>query len=132
MSTLRNILVDIPKRTAKQKNGKTTYIYLRTRYYRNANKKSTTERVAIGKLDEKSGRMIPNERYFEMYHLPIPDLPERIQNMGLYQAVKAVAEKIGLLPIVKKEFPNNWKEIMSVYTVLKKNADRQIWENRLL
>ena len=114
MSTLKNILVDIPKRTAKQKNGNTTYIYLRTRYYRNANKKSTTDRVAIGKLDEKSGRMIPNERYFEMFHLPIPDLPERIQNIGLYHTVKTVSEKIGLLPIVKKAFPNTWKEIMSM------------------
>ena len=105
--------VDVPPHTAREKIGKSTYIYLKTRYYRNSDKKSRTDRTAIGKLNPETDKLIPNENYFKVYHLPFPGAPDFVRNVGLYNLVKIIAENTGLFKLLKKNFPNHYSDILT-------------------
>lgn len=46
-----------------------SYVYYRTRAYRNAKGQPTNDTVLIGKKDQETGMLIPNKRYYEIYHI---------------------------------------------------------------
>ena len=48
-------------------NGKYNPVYHILRSYRNENGSPRSDRVAIGKLDVESGKLIPNAKYWEFY-----------------------------------------------------------------
>ena len=47
------------------------YIYYATDYFRNEDGKPRTTRVLIGKKDEASGMLIPNDNYFDLFSVEI-------------------------------------------------------------
>jgi transposase len=59
------IKVDLPKGVVIY--GKNNYVYHTLRSYRNESGEPRNDRVVIGRLDSESGRLIPNNRYWEIY-----------------------------------------------------------------
>jgi hypothetical protein len=45
------------------------YVYKYIKYFRNENGKPRNKAIAIGKLDQASGMMYPNNNYFQTYNL---------------------------------------------------------------
>lgn len=69
-----SVLVDLPEHgiAYKKVSGK-TYVYYVTATYRNKNGNPTCDRSSIGRLDEMSGKLIPNRNYYEIFlKQPIP------------------------------------------------------------
>ncbi len=59
-------LVEIPNdKGVHIRSGK--YVYKYIRYFRNKEGKPRNQARCIGKLSDKSGMMIPNRNYFEIY-----------------------------------------------------------------
>lgn len=102
-------LVDLPTSKIsrkKMKNG-TTYIYYRTRFYRDENGKAKFDEVAIGKLDPETGKLIPNRNYAELFMTSEPVLPQRIQSAGIGIACDHLVEELGLKSILQTIFPQS-------------------------
>ena len=72
--------VDIPDdegvhvKTAGAKGEK--YVYKHVKYFRDADGKPRNKSKAIGKFDVNSGKMLPNNNYFELYNIDssLPDV----------------------------------------------------------
>ena len=47
------------------------YVYFATSYYRDGKGNPRTARTLIGKKDEKSGLLIPNDNYFDLFETEI-------------------------------------------------------------
>ena len=79
MSSHGKTLVDIPDdkgvhmKSAGAKGEK--YICKYVKYYRNADGDPRNKAKAIGKFDQASGKMYPNNNYFDMYHVD-PSVPD--------------------------------------------------------
>lgn len=71
---LEIIKVPIPKKgcviNSYNKN-KIPYVYFTTSCYRNERNQPTNTRVLIGKKDLKTGLLIPNDKYFELFDMEI-------------------------------------------------------------
>ena len=65
MALDRNVQVELPKHgiAYKKVSGK-TYVYYVTAAYRNEKGKPTCDRTSIGRLDEETGKLIPNRNYY--------------------------------------------------------------------
>ena len=62
---LECIKVEMPKkRVVVNQRG---YVCYATKYYRNEEGKSITERISIGKKDLETGMLIPNDNYFKLF-----------------------------------------------------------------
>ena len=123
MALFSDIRLDVPGRCSIVSVKGIKYVYYRTAYYRNANKKATTKRKCIGRYDEETGKMIPNEGYYELFHLPYPGLPERIRSFGLYNVLLMMAEESGLRDILERYFPDTWKEIRQLLNSTRSKPD---------
>ena len=111
-----SIKVEMPDHCVKvPKNGK-TYIQYTVRAYRNDKGKPTSARIAIGKLDEESGMLIPNRNYYEYFHKEMPPkVPGIIRSTGSYEAFSGVAKKLGLEKTVCDVFgKEKGKEMLTV------------------
>ena len=81
MSLNSNTLVDIPDdegvhvKTAGLKGEK--YVYKHVQYFRDTQGKPRNKSKAIGKYDADSGKMLPNNNYFEMYNVDVYSAPAR-------------------------------------------------------
>jgi len=47
------------------------YVYFATSYYRDENGNPRTTRMLIGKKDENTGLLIPNDNYFDLFETEI-------------------------------------------------------------
>ena len=65
MALNKSVLVDIPEHgiAYKKVSGK-TYVYYVTATYRNKKGQPTCDRSSIGRLDEETGKLIPNRNYY--------------------------------------------------------------------
>ena len=109
------ITVDMPKHCVKVSKNGTTYIQYTVRAYRNKKGQPTSDRVAIGKLDEASGRLIPNRNYYELFEKkPEVSTPEYVRSCGTYTVFSGVARKLGIEKLLEKHFPDKAKEILTV------------------
>lgn len=69
---LELIKVDLPKnKIVKVKKNNITYIYYILKSYRNEKGQPTSKTKLIGKLDYFSGKLIPNDYFFEVYDCDI-------------------------------------------------------------
>ena len=116
---LDNAIVTMPDKrvTYKKAANGTEYVYYTMRAYRNKDGKPTSDEVAIGKKDPKTGQLIPNRRYFEIFSDEKPDIavvatPSRVQSIGNIAVLMEIAKKTGLIEIVKKCFADKWKSMM--------------------
>jgi len=117
---LKDVLVSMPESKVlfREKVDGTTYVYYRTRTYRNKKGQPTNDVVAIGKKDNKTGKLIPNPRYFELFpasnHLnPKVPTPKLVQTTGSVVAMKDIANQTELLSTLKHCLPTKWEQVLA-------------------
>lgn len=72
MSMLDIIKVPLPKkRIIKEKRNGKIYVFYVLKTFRNAKNQPTNKRVSIGRLDDESGLLIPNDTFFKYYDCKI-------------------------------------------------------------
>ena len=114
MALDQTVQVDLPKHgiAYKKISGK-TYVYYVTAAYRNEKGKPTNERVSIGRLDEETGKLIPNRNYYETYlKKPMP-VTAGIQDFGVWDVFEKVCKKLGVTTLLRKYFSENAKEMLT-------------------
>jgi transposase len=111
-----------------QKVGNNTYLYESTSY-RGKDGKPRNKRTIVGKIDKKTGNPIFKPEYIERMQkagTPVAAVTaadtfsgEEIRNsiikeVGAFYLYKGIAEKTGLLEILKDTFPENWRDIFDL------------------
>jgi transposase len=125
MSLHSNVTVPLPEKRITYKNGKngTRYVYYTVRAYRNKAGRATSEEKAIGKLETETGRLIPNQNYFQLFpnskfeqtsEIPEKERPTEILNLGVTKVLTHLSEEADLLPILKKVFPNKAEKLLTM------------------
>lgn len=112
MALDRTVQVEIPEHgiAYKKVSGK-TYVYYVTAAYRNSKGNPTCDRISIGKLDEETGKLIPNRNYYEVYlKKPMP-VNAGILDHGVGDVTEKVFRKLGVTKLLQKYFPENEQEI---------------------
>ena len=114
MSLSTRQLVDIPEHTVYSKKDGVKYVYLITKSFRNAKGQPDNKRISIGKLDEESGKLIPNMNYYELFQKEPPmNLPNIVRKCGTYAVCRKMADNLGLTKTLKKAFPDEYKEVLT-------------------
>ena len=115
MALDKNIQVDIPEHgiAYKKVSGK-TYVYYVTASYRNKKGQPTCDRSSIGRLDEISGKLIPNRNYYEIYLKQPAPVSKGIYHFGVNYAFENISEELGLTKLLKRYFPEYHSEIMTM------------------
>lgn len=113
-----NIKVPMPdEKIVVRKKKHISYVYYRTRVYRNAKGQPTNDTVLIGKKDEESGMLIPNKKYYELYGIkPKEDSDQEIilntvLDYGNNYLLEFLLEKYDVNSTLKYAFPDIHKEI---------------------
>jgi transposase len=111
--------VPLPERgIIKYKSKNTTYVYHITRIYRNEKGRPTNDRVSIGKIDNKTGMLIPNKNYYEIYSSsnskPRQPEIESIKSCGVTYVVDGLLNELGLIEIMRKKFPKHADQIIAL------------------
>lgn len=115
MSLYQNERVSIPPHSVRIPSGKSVYIYYTVRSSRNEKGQSVNDRVSIGRLDQKTGQLIPNRNYYELFQDQFPMQEESfIRSAGVYKVFHAVADEIGLSQLIRKHFPGEADQILTV------------------
>jgi transposase len=119
----------------RQKVGNHVYLYEAVSY-RNADGKPRSTRVPIGKLDE-AGQPLYKPEYIErmaMTDTPV-SIPKNssytradiagslIKEMGAFYLYQSIAEKAGLLEILKKVFPDTWRTLFDLVCFMVSNGE---------
>ena len=69
---LNAVKVPLPKkRIIKEKRGDKIYVFYVLETFRNEKNQPTNKRVSIGRLDEETGMLIPNDTFFKYYDCKI-------------------------------------------------------------
>ncbi|MDR2380740.1 MAG: transposase, partial [Bifidobacteriaceae bacterium] len=92
--------------TVTRRAGSRRYVYKVVRSYRNDKGQPTNTRRMIGRLDEDTGLLVPNDAYWELYgekavgveQLPAPD---SVRSVGAAYAVGGVLERLGAADAVR-------------------------------
>ena len=113
-----NILVDIPEdkgihiKSAGTKGEK--YVYKYIKYFRNADGNPRNKAKAIGKYDPITGKMHPNNNYYELYQLD-PVMPDvYIRDYGYTCLVPKVCKDIGLIDSLTAVFGEHTMDIIAM------------------
>lgn len=115
MALAKNERVELPKGIVRARKGDAVYIQYIVRAYRNEKGKPTNDRVCIGKLDQETGMLIPNTRYYELFDKRQPlAMPEYVRRYGSYVVFRAMVNSLGLYALVKKHFPECADELLTV------------------
>ena len=118
----------------KQHVGNNVYVY-ESHSFRNEEGKPRNKKVKIGKVDPKSGHIVYTKEYLDRksqegnpvsipLDSPVPTgytvgefldmILKTVKSYGGYFFLIKIAEKIGLLPILVKAFPNCWHQILNL------------------
>lgn len=79
--------------------GKHRYVYKVTRTFRNDKGQPTNTRVSIGRVDEGSGMLVPNDAYWQHYlatDIQMLPTPDSIRSVGASFVVREVIQSLGL------------------------------------
>jgi transposase len=133
-----NLLVDIPDdkgvhlRPAGAKGEK--YVYKYVKYYRNKEGKSRNKAKSIGKFDPVSGKMLPNDNYFDMYHVDPTFVDILVWNYGYSYLVLKACRDMGLFDCLSEVFGSRTMDIvvMACFMIAEGNSmDRlENWQTR--
>ena len=99
--------VDMPTTgVSKKKVGKYLYVYHIGKGYRNDKGQPTNDKTCIGKVNENTGMLIPNDNYFEIYggEPEVEIKVDAILNYGNYYLLNLVSEELGLNKVIKNVF----------------------------
>ena len=123
MITNQKMLVDVPTdegvhvKTAGAKGEK--YVYKYVKYFRNADGKPRNKAKSIGKYDLETGKMRPNQNYFEMYNIdPVaPDV--MVWDYGYSYLVLQACKESGLMDCLSHGFGKKAMDIivMAAYMI---------------
>lgn len=108
MSLNENLRVPLPTKGIAYKRPKkdgAKYVYFTTASYRDKNGHPTNKRTAIGKLDEESGMLIPNNNYYKFF----PDTsvnfsPNSIQDFGSIYLIDHILKKLNITDFLVDAF----------------------------
>ena len=117
MALDRNVQVELPKHgiAYKKVSGK-RYVYYVTAAYRNEKGKPTCDRISIGRLDEETGKLIPNRNYYEVYlKKPMP-VNTGIQDCGVPDVAQKVPRTIQL---------SRFREAVKTPSLIKPNSEEK-------
>ena len=115
MALNSSIKVPMPEHGAvKRRMGDKVYVYYATAVYRNEKGQPTSDRVSIGRYDEGSGMLIPNRNYYEVYLKTDQPITKAIFDYGVYYAFAGIVKKLGIEKELKRFFPENWEEILTI------------------
>lgn len=107
--------VDMPERGIYPRQmGNAVYIYYTTRAYRNEKGKPTNDRVSIGKLDEATGKLIPNRNYYEVYKATSEPEVESIKSYGVTYLIDKILQELKLDAVLKKKFPDIANQMIAI------------------
>lgn len=115
--SLNNFIVDLPdkKITINRSNkNKTPYVYYTKRAYRNKKNQPTSEKILIGKLDDASGGLIPNNNYYEIYGAKKTLNTKSILDYGNFFAMQFILEDLKILDILQATFPTEYNNIITI------------------
>ena len=97
--------VNLPKEGVMvRRSGKYRTVYKVNRTFRNAKGQPTNERVSIGRLDEESGMLIPNDTYWKYYgDTAIEVLPayDSVRSVGASFVIGSVLKGLGVTEILE-------------------------------
>jgi transposase len=119
--TLISIKVPLPEiGIIIRRSGKYRYVYKVLNTYRNEKGQPTNTRVSIGKFDEETGMLIPNDKYWELYGETFPALNEtelfpnssslpaigfeRVHSIGATFFIGRILESLGIAEILQDKF----------------------------
>jgi len=100
------------------------YVYKHVKYFRNADGKPRNQSKSIGKFDEATGKMYPNNNYFELYNIE-PEYAEiKVWDYGYSYLVVKACRDMGLLDCLKSAFGANAMDIivMAAYIIREGSA----------
>ena len=138
MAISKQVLVEVPddKGVHIKTSGvnREKYVYKYVKYFRNSDGKPRNKSKAIGKYDQASGKMYPNNNYFEMYQIDPINPGSTVMDYGYsYIALKA-CEETGLINCLRTAFGERAMEIivMASYIIREGNAMDGIddWQQR--
>ncbi|MDR1993151.1 MAG: transposase [Nitrososphaerota archaeon] len=142
-TTLKNKTIPIPEKriTYKKATNGTTYLYYTQRAYRNKKGKPTSDEISIGKKDTKTGNLIPNKNYYNIFQTTNPPqtttqtlTPNNIQTHGTTTTLTQIANQTGLTTILKNTFPTTHNQLLATayYILCKGNVMMYIedWFNQ--
>jgi len=97
--------VDLPKEGVMvRRSGKYRTVYKVTKTFRNSKGQPTNERVTIGRLDEESGMLVPNDNYWKHYgETTIELLPayDSVRSVGASFLISSVFKSLGITDILE-------------------------------
>lgn len=107
-----------------------SYVYHIGKGYRNQYGKPTSKKTLIGKLDPTNGKLMPNQRYFEVYPNETIRLQassgevQSIQDFGHYYLLDAIANQYQLPKILTNIFGEQGNDILllAIYTAIEGNV----------
>ncbi|PHS30330.1 MAG: hypothetical protein COA82_11605 [Alkaliphilus sp.] len=104
----KNLRVALPKKGIafkKTKKDGPKYVYFTTSSYRDKNGKPTNKRTAIGKLDEESGMLIPNNNYYNFFpDTNINFLPKSILDFGPTYLTNSILDRLNISDFLTDAF----------------------------
>ncbi len=106
---MKNIVIIITMSfKVEQKIKDKTYVYEVTSYWDRDKKQSRQKRVLLGKKDPVTAKIIPSKSTISISSL------KSVLDYGSYYFLQAISDKIGLTEIIKQEFTDIWKEILTI------------------
>ena len=103
----------------KNKKNGTTYVYESYNYWDKEKKQSRSRRKCLGKLDTKTGELVPSKQFNsepprETKPGPVPVTETKHSFYGATYLLDQIGEKTGLTEDLKKCFPNTYKKLLSI------------------
>jgi len=102
----------------KNKISGVTYVYESSGYWDKEKQQARNNRVCIGKLDPKTGELIPSKKrqapVLESKQGPAPSLEFKRSFCGSTHLFDAIGDKLGVTEDLRRCFPGTYKHILSV------------------
>jgi hypothetical protein len=118
MTNPAKVLIDVPTdkgvhvKSAGEKGEK--YVYKHTHYYRNKDGKPRNKSKLIGKIDVESGKIIPNDNYYDIFNVT-PEFQElSVWWYGYTYIVQKACKDMGLMDCLLHAFGNQSNEIVAI------------------
>jgi hypothetical protein len=109
LSLNSKVLVNLPKKgIIVSHTGDYPYVYHVAKTYRDANGHPTNKKRSIGKLDKATGKLIPNNAYYEIYgefpEIEISETAGEIHEVGLTFLTNWVFSSLGINNMLTNTF----------------------------
>lgn len=133
MALSNTVKVAMPKEkiTFKKGKGDIVYVYYTLRSYRRkSDNKPTSDEVSIGKKDNETGMLIPNNKYYEIFNVDqnLSYSPTSIQTFGSFYFLNYISEKLNLFDYLENTFKDRWRYILTLafYMVTRNNTMKYV------